>query len=322
MKPTIHPSVFPDEMTPIEIHSTEKLMYPASAGGTSEAGFLSEDERLIEVYEKDQKTLARLGITFDQVADRLQDIAEKAFHNAHLMSRFHVKNKYGDTYWDLVRRGVPVDGKMSVSFESYMGYQDCPFQPVVTAIGPKGSKCDMSDTDFTVCVGLKNRGGRPSFFFSWLHIHLIRDHHFFEGNTKYRLDPETCVKALDLQPGVSYKPTYTSQTRWKMVSGSCGGEPSLKELLDVARECVKLHSSPWTNPCSPDLMDGKNIILLPPALLAWCDGNHLLVVSAEGKESETMVNGHELEKFGRGVELYRTNEFTFVEDPTIPYGNT
>jgi len=36
-------------------------------------------------------------------------------------------------------------------------------------------------------------------FFSELHIHLIKAHHFFEGHTKYRLDPEKCIKFLGIK---------------------------------------------------------------------------------------------------------------------------
>lgn len=330
--------LFPNEMTPDEVESVEALMRPEdpqfrqglddiknykkgryvgreNVGGISRAGFLAPWERLKKVHDRDEATLYRLGISFDQVADRLEQVSQMAMHNAHRMEQ-GAKAKGEDLdYWDIIKNGIPVDGSLSLTFVAYMGYQTCPFQTVMKVRNgdKKDVTCDMSDKDFTVSRG------KESIFFSELHIHLIRDHHFFEGATRYRLDPEQAVRVLGIEPGKDYAPVYSTATRWRMVSGQWGGgmrTDTLGHLHDVARKTVQDHTK-WSDPTSPDLMSDANAIEVPGTVGAWCDGNHVILISRKGQPQTIKVGGHDMDGFSGGVELFSKCHPRFVEDPTF-----
>lgn len=158
----------------IAFERIEKVMYP---GGCSTEGFLAKGEKLYDVFQKDDETLKRLGITYDQIADKLEEIAENV-----TLTTVHL-------------------GDLIINCACFFGHQECPFgcteelkeigkdihDPVLTKT--------MSSTDFTITH--QNTG--ETLFFSGLHAHLIRDHHFFEGNTKYRLDPERAIQILGIK---------------------------------------------------------------------------------------------------------------------------
>jgi hypothetical protein len=195
----------------------EARMYP---GCSSDEGFLKKGERLQEIIEQDRRTLKKLGITYDQVADRLEYVTKRAKHAVWLWSQ---DNPTSD-YFKYVKKGVVVEG-LRISWVSYMGYQDCPYE-----------RCEgreaLSDTDFTIT----NVKTGKSIFCSELHPHLIRKHHFFEGHTDYRLDPEIAVEVLGIKPGMEYPIKLGTQYTWNMSSSSRGGCESIEELKKEAME--------------------------------------------------------------------------------------
>ena len=146
----------------------EKMMRP---GACSEEGFLSPDEKLYDVYLEDDETLKRLGATYGGIADRLDEIVKS--------------------------RGLHEN--LTVEPTHYWGWQECPFG-CSDELGELGDEYralyekTTSSSDYTVTNGAL----KESVFFSGLHSHLVRDHHFFEGHTKYRLDPEQCVRVLEI----------------------------------------------------------------------------------------------------------------------------
>ena len=54
--------------------------------------------------------------------------------------------------------------------------------------------------------------------FNDLHIHLIRDHGFFEGHVYHRLEPLDIIHFFDLKPCIDYAPIYLFETQWVKVN--------------------------------------------------------------------------------------------------------
>jgi hypothetical protein len=156
----------------------EKVMRP---GQLSKEGFLNATEKLYDIYEKDDETLKRLGITYNQIADKLDDIIQ-AYKEIEEYSERYIQEPFKHN-------------NLFVTCDCYFGYQECPFGCAQELRElHKEYKIAQASLDFKVT----NEITKESIFFSELHRHLIRDHHFFEGHTKYRLDPEQCIKVLEL----------------------------------------------------------------------------------------------------------------------------
>jgi hypothetical protein len=49
-------------------------------------------------------------------------------------------------------------------------------------------------------------------------VHLIRDHHYFEGNTEYRLDPNLAIEVLEIKPGIDYRLKVIGDQAWKGIA--------------------------------------------------------------------------------------------------------
>lgn len=154
-------------------------------GGLSVAGFLDEHESLLEVIRRDESTLSGLGIEPEQIAEHLIELLVAANEEFQALDsrvppnglivngRYHV---YG---FDVTVRRFPV----------------CPFET------DDGEPCDghrscdqFTAHDFAIVNGVTGL----RFGFPILALHMIADHHFFEGNVQYRVDPEAAARTLDL----------------------------------------------------------------------------------------------------------------------------
>jgi hypothetical protein len=151
----------------------ENLMRP---GKSSDSGFLNETEKLWDVYEKDAATLKYSGISYDRIADKLEELINAC--------------KGKDPLQEIEYENLKI--KMDV----YFGWQDCPFG-CTTELDELGQTNISRKTISAIDYHVKNNKN-DSIFFSELHPHLIRDHHFFEGNTNYRLDPEKFIKFFNM----------------------------------------------------------------------------------------------------------------------------
>jgi hypothetical protein len=149
----------------IGMDKIEARLYP---GCSSTEGFLRRDEKLQDVINEDEMVLKSLNVTFDQIADRLKVIQEKA-----------IKAIQTST----LDKPVIVEG-LKVKLECYLGYQGCPW----------GCENEQSSVDFIITDPNTNQ----SFFCSQLHPHLIKKHKFFEGHTEYRLNPKVVIEVLKL----------------------------------------------------------------------------------------------------------------------------
>jgi hypothetical protein len=225
-------------------------------GRSSQAGFLGEHDSLDGVIAADKAVLSNLGLTYNQFADRLETITQKAQYEA----------RNADEYWDTVEKGIIVDGNFEVKWNSYMGYQHCPY-------GCKDGEA-KSDTDYTI----KNIKTGESVFFSLLHIHLIRQHQFFEGNTQYRLDPEICARVIGIEKGVDYTPQYESKEFW--VTG-CGGFSSGCKTVEDLLEGIYSEDSKHI------MKTGKPIKFESDQIRGWQLDNNLLIASLLENQNKT-----------------------------------
>jgi hypothetical protein len=165
-----HVSRQPEDLSPEEL---EARLRP---GGFSQQGFLGPRERLVDVVAQDGARLARRGVTYDEVASRLEGFIERGEQNR--------------------ERWVRVEHDARVYVVVYKGYQLCPW-----SVEPDDGQCTaggrvrFASTDWRI---RHERSGRelrgPG-----LLVHLIRSHHFFEGiESPYRVDPDALCELLGL----------------------------------------------------------------------------------------------------------------------------
>ena len=127
-------------------------------------GFMGTDKRdYPQIIEDDEKTLAALGITAEEIAARLEFFQQASF--------------------DAFESYTTIEDTWEVETEVVRGFLPCPF-----------AHQGMFRKSYTRVTNLKSK---KSFHFSALNIHLIRVHHFFEGlDSHFRLDPAEVVKEL------------------------------------------------------------------------------------------------------------------------------
>ena len=185
-------------------HSEEptktELVARLQPGASSQLGFLGAGESLDEVLAHDAESMARLGVSYDELADALANLLTTALdlwskpvpENEiawYLENQTDFPNLYHPEtipHFDLhnlpdVRLGCLV-GHLQVFIVVYKGWQDCPW-----GCAAHGSN------DFMII----NRKTGESVTTPELMPHLIRAHHFFEGlGTPFRTDPERLARVL------------------------------------------------------------------------------------------------------------------------------
>jgi hypothetical protein len=220
--------VFVESLTADQIARIETTMRDRHF---SESGFLGPDESLVERIRLDGEELRRYGVTYEQIADRLEAIAGRAERARSLQARSiehqHRREVALKPFYDALSRAstlqetgaiaesmldwwheqertlerVTVEDRYEVDMDSYAGWQDCPFDPADPSTGFFRT-CGQADTDVTV----RRVADGSTLFFSKLLIHLVREHHFFEGKgLRYRLEPGEAIRVLDIRPGVDYR---------------------------------------------------------------------------------------------------------------------
>ncbi|MEK6868944.1 MAG: hypothetical protein AABX74_01835 [Nanoarchaeota archaeon] len=160
----------------------------------SSVGFLGRDESLLNVIHEDEEAVARLGVTHDQIADRIEyfiiqygvefskimrDIgimplkeriaAHKAFNRYIVVDPFHLASDNSD------------------NITGGRGIQECPWLDGVGDYGDKNLRFDNLRLGETLS-------------FPGLIVHLIREHHFYEGKqSPYRVDPTSAMRVLEIK---------------------------------------------------------------------------------------------------------------------------
>ncbi|KAF5038041.1 hypothetical protein DSECCO2_558400 [anaerobic digester metagenome] len=142
----------------------QKIAAKMQPGVITYGGFLGTDDRsYMQIITDDDKTLAALGKSAEEVADRLEYFQQVSF--------------------DSFESSATIENTWDVTTEVVRGYLPCPFMHQ-----------GMYRKSYTTVTNLKSK---KSFTYSSLNIHLIRVHHFFEGrNSHFRLDPAEVVKEL------------------------------------------------------------------------------------------------------------------------------
>ncbi|MBN1479195.1 hypothetical protein EH223_16000 [candidate division KSB1 bacterium] len=150
----------------------EALMRP---GVLSQAGFLGPHEHLDEVLAHDAQTMAELGLTYEKIAEKLEQLltaAEKA------------------------RSHAAEIGNLKVVVQVYPGFQMCPWSSDIHSHQcTTGGGVQFGSLDWSII----NKRTGDAMRGSGLAVHLIRDHHFFEGfESPYRIDPLKIARVLEL----------------------------------------------------------------------------------------------------------------------------
>ncbi len=179
-----------ESLSPKQIKAIENGMRP---GQNSQIGFLGENDNLVEVIQADAQVLKKYGITHKQIGDRLKSLTGQAERKWYLNSRAGIYSKPGED------PGVLIGDLFRVHGYGTLGIQECPF-----------GNCGAGSSDYVI----KNLKQKIQIKFPSLMPHLIRDHHFFEGNTSYRLDPEKAIEVLELKSGVDYTPKTKTEVYW------------------------------------------------------------------------------------------------------------
>lgn len=156
-----------------DIKELESRMRP---GRLSQGGFLGINERLTEVLTCDDQTLQALHITYEELANSLERLLRAALA--------------------VSSRPVRVDNRFEVQITKYNGFQLCPW-----TLNPHTGQCRVgqgagyASLDWYIC----NLQTQQQMRGPGLIVHLIRDHHFFEGlASPYRVDPQELARLLAL----------------------------------------------------------------------------------------------------------------------------
>jgi hypothetical protein len=195
-----------DDLSDEEIHRLEERMRPLNY---SQVGFLGASESLREIIERDSALLRERGITHDQIADRL-DTLIGSYNRINELARRDANQRGG-----FLERAVTEVPGGNLHMSMYFGWQPCPW---ALEDSESEATCGLTDQDWRYF----DAHGRE-LSFSGLMPHLIRDHHFFEGTTRYRVDPAHAIEVLGIEPGVDYAPHYKEEAIWKPTDPSMIG---------------------------------------------------------------------------------------------------
>lgn len=147
-----------------KLDNVEREMRP---GVITRDGFLGEDHRhLVDILEADAAEVRRLGLTHEQIAERMQELSEAG------------------------RRGlgepIRVEPHFEVRVDGVRGKLPCPFHG---GIFPKTN----------TIVQNVNRDRRITY--TDLNIHMVREHGFYEGKgSPFRVAPRDLAEVLEIDP--------------------------------------------------------------------------------------------------------------------------
>jgi hypothetical protein len=160
------------KMDSLSLSLLERRLWP---GSYSSRGFMGRNESLLEIIERDRRTMERLELSYDILAIELR----------------HILNSCRQNNESVVMQRNTQDGLLEIKVEivTYFGYQECPWLECNNYY-VYGSDLDWTLTNLK--TGEKLRG--PGMI-----VHLIAEHHFFEGfESYYRVDPEQLARFLGL----------------------------------------------------------------------------------------------------------------------------
>ena len=169
----------------------ERLYPKSSSSYGSETGFLQKGEKLQGVVEKDRQTLMKYGVSYEKIYQELSAIIDAAEDEK-------AKKPFGESSESEINVTVN-QKKFAVKIESFRGFQYCPFslrkEDSYTNLCGRGSK----DITITNIQKTDKNGKNLSIKVGSLLPHLIRDHHFFEGDVPYRVSPKDIIETLGIE---------------------------------------------------------------------------------------------------------------------------
>jgi hypothetical protein len=184
----------------ISINELEKRMRP---NAYSDGGFIGINESLETILQNDEFTLQSLGISFEKISEKLGNILAAALNRRGKLcetnyQEFMEREKYDSTLWKRkpthifsldnlpdIKTGYLIESRYQVFFFQHFGYQECPWN------------CEY-DTWSCFLILLLNREIGQCIKMPGLIVHLIREHHFFEGiDSPYRVDPIKLAQILE-----------------------------------------------------------------------------------------------------------------------------
>ena len=169
-------------------------------GRLSKHGFLGPSENLDSILADDKVLLDQLSVTHSELASNIEtiisivmgqrqkDLKEWLKRQTRFpklaepngIPQFNIHNLPNSNQGFLV-------GKLHVFIMQWRGFQECPWGCVVHT--------DWASIDFMIL----NRESGEFFTGPGLAVHLIREHHFFEGKeTPFRVDPEKAIRVLEI----------------------------------------------------------------------------------------------------------------------------
>jgi hypothetical protein len=156
----------------LTIEELEKRMRP---GQFSVHGFLGKNEKLEDVLNKDEETLRNNNLTYEELSAKLNNLVT-------------------DTVSSKMRSASIYPYKIDI--ELFKGFQICPWTE-----DPHSGQCAAGRGVRHASINweISNQRRRLKMSGPGLIIHLIRDHHFFEGfESPYRVDPLKLARLLEL----------------------------------------------------------------------------------------------------------------------------
>jgi hypothetical protein len=176
----------------VPINELEKRMRP---GACSEGGFLGLTESLEAVLLADELALQELGISYDGIAAELENILDHALKKKYELQEQNFE-EFQEREWHSIdlytalsslpgrNTGYLVDNTYQVLFVQYRGHQECPWNCQTVGWGSFDFLLvNLQTGEYVAGPGLI--------------VHLIREHHFFEGlESPYRVEPHKLAQLL------------------------------------------------------------------------------------------------------------------------------
>lgn len=134
-------------------------------GVITQSGFLGDDSRpLADIIEHDEETMQRLGLDFESLVERMEYLYREG------------EQGLGEP--------ITVDGRWLVKVDEARGRLPSPFEDRLVR------KINIQVTNISL---------KRSVNYTEMSIHLIGEHHFFQGRgSDYRLEPGYLKEVLEL----------------------------------------------------------------------------------------------------------------------------
>lgn len=145
----------------------DKVQHNMRPGCITLKGLLGDDRRkLVDILIDDDAEVKRLGTSHEAIATRMQELRDAGVHG--------------------LGESITVQDRYQVRVDSVRGKLPCPFEDGVVQ---------------KTFVQVHNTALDRTITFTDLHVHMIREHGFYEGKgSSFRLPPRDLVEILDVPP--------------------------------------------------------------------------------------------------------------------------